>query len=124
MKNFLILGTVISLAACSPNESDVCGIYFGTLPAADAPGIETTVNLKNGNQMSQRLVYIDKKDGVFDEKGTYGFDNGIVAINIPGDAPIYYRYERNQLRRLDMDMQPISGNLEKYYILKKVSGCK
>ena len=124
MKKGLILTAGLWLAACSPKTESVCGVYQGTLPAADAPGIETTLTFGEDNQVSQRLVYIGKKDGIFTDRGTFSADGSIVAVTLSGEEPSYYRLEGGQLRRLDMDMQPVEGPLADYYILKKVKSCR
>lgn len=61
MRKGLILTAGLWLAACTPKTESVCGVYQGTLPAADAPGIETTLTFGEDNQVSQRLVYIGKR---------------------------------------------------------------
>ena len=71
MKKGLILTAGLWLAACTPKTESVCGVYQGTLPAADAPGIETTLTFGEDNQVSQRLVYIGKKDGIFTDRGAF-----------------------------------------------------
>ena len=68
-------------------------------------------------------ISIETKDGIFIDKGTFAADDGVVAIMLPGDAPVYYRQETGRLRRLDMDMQPIEGALADSYLLKKVKSC-
>ena len=111
MRKGLILTAGLWLVACTPKTESVCGVYQGTLPAADAPGIETTLTFGEDNQVSQRLVYIGKKDGIFTDRGTFSADGSIVAVTLSGEEPSYYRLERGQLRRLDMDMQPVEGPL-------------
>ena len=71
MRKGLILTAGLWLAACTPKTESVCGVYQGTLPAADAPGIETTLTFGEDNQVSQRLVYIGKKDGIFYRQGNF-----------------------------------------------------
>ena len=56
MRKGLILTAGLWLAACTPKTESVCGVYQGTLPAADAPGIETTLTFGEDNQVLQRLV--------------------------------------------------------------------
>ena len=102
MKKGLILTAGLWLAACTPKTESVCGVYQGT----------------------QRLVYIGKKDGIFTDRGTFSADGSIVAVTLSGEEPSYYRLEGGQLRRLDMDMQPVEGPLADYYILKKVKSCR
>lgn len=124
MKKNLILSMVLGLMACAPKTESVCGVYQGTLPAADAAGIETTLTFDKDNRVLQRLVYVGKKDGVFAAKGTFSADGNIVAVMLAGEDPAYYRQEKGQLRRLDMDMQPVEGALADYYILKKIKSCQ
>lgn len=71
MRKGLILTAGLWLAACTPKTESVCGVYQGTLPAADAPGIETTLTFGEDNQVLQRLVYIGKKDGIFTDRGNF-----------------------------------------------------
>ena len=123
MRKSLLLTALIWLSACSPQQEPLCGVYQGILPAADGPGIETTLTFRDDNSVTQRLVYIGQKDGIFIDKGTFAADDGVVAIMLPGDAPVYYRQETGRLRRLDMDMQPIEGALADSYLLKKVKSC-
>ena len=94
MRKGLILTAGLWLVACTPKTESVCGVYQGTLPAADAPGIETTLTFGEDNQVSQRLVYIGKKDGIFTDRGTFSADGSIVAVTLSGEEPSYYRLER------------------------------
>ena len=47
--------------------SPYSGEYKGILPCADCPGIETTLTLEKDGNFALHLVYIDEKDGIFDE---------------------------------------------------------
>ena len=49
---------------------DYLGVYKGTLPAADCPGIETTLTLAPDGSYALHLKYIDR-DSEFDEKGAF-----------------------------------------------------
>ena len=49
---------------------DYLGVYEGTLPAADCPGIETTLTLAPDGSYALHLKYIDR-DTEFDEKGAF-----------------------------------------------------
>lgn len=122
----LMLGAAL-LASCGNKYSRIdeyCGTYEGTLPAADGPGIQTTIKLGRDHHFITRLVYLDKKDGVFNEKGTYDLTDNILTLKQDDDELTYFQIEPGQLRRLDMEQQPITGSLADYYILKKVSGCQ
>ena len=82
------------------NSLDYEGTYKGVFPAADCPGIETTLTLNPDKTFSLHSVYIDR-DSSFDEKGTY------------------YKVEENHLRKLTMDKQEITGELADHYVLNK-----
>lgn len=101
------------------NSLDYEGTYKGTFPAADCPGIKITLTLGKDSAFTQNSVYIDRKDGMFDEKGTYTVSGNLLTLQ-PGDGvPEYYRIEENRLRRLDKNKQDITGELADYYILRK-----
>ena len=124
MRKSLILVVVLWLTACSPRVEKLCGVYQGVLPAADTPGIEVTLTFGQNNQVTQRLVYIGKKGGVFTDKGSFSEDGNIIGVMISEEDTSYYRLEQGQLRRLNIDMQPVEGPLADYYILKKVKYCR
>lgn len=50
---------------------DYYGVYKGTTPAADCPGIELTLTLKKDRTYTYHWLYIDRKDAEFDETGTF-----------------------------------------------------
>ena len=85
------------------NSLDYEGTYKGVFPAADCPGIETTLTLNPDKTFSLHSVYIDR-DSSFDEKG--------------GELS-YYKVEENHLRKLTMDKQEITGELADHYVLNK-----
>lgn len=72
MRKGLILTAGLWLAACTPKTESVCGVYQGTLPAADAPGIETTLTFGEDNQVLQRLVYIGKRMAFYRQGNFFG----------------------------------------------------
>ena len=116
----LLLGAAV-LWGCDNTNA---GVYEGTLPAADAPGIKTTISLDRNHHFTMKSVYIDKKDGTFNEQGTYSRDSNVLALRAADDDVSYYKIEPGQLRRLNMDKKPVEGALAEHYVLKKVSGCK
>ena len=84
---------------------DYWGVYEGTLPAASSPGIKTTLTLNKDKTFTLRSEYIDEKDGIFNDK--------------EGGDITYYKVEEGQLKMLDQQKQPITGDLAKFYILKQ-----
>ena len=97
---------------------DYRGTYRGVLPAADCPGIETTLTLAPDGSYALHLKYIDR-DSEFDEKGTYKVKGNLLTLTPMDGQPEYYKVEENQVRKLDADKQPVTGALAENYVLKK-----
>ena len=121
----LILGADLMWGCDSVKRVDeYCGVYEGTLPAADAPGIKTTISLDKAQNYTERMVFIDRENADFSEKGSYLVDDDMLTLKPSAGEKTYYRIEKGQLRLLNQDKEPITGALAEHYILKKVSGCK
>ena len=103
---------------CTENSLDYEGTYKGVFPAADCPGIETTLTLNPDKTFSLHSVYIDR-DSSFDEKGTYTLKDNLLTLNEEGGELSYYKVEENHLRKLTMDKQEITGELADHYVLNK-----
>ena len=98
---------------------DCEGTYKGVLPTADCPGVETTLTLNADKTFALHQVYIDQKDGTFDEKGTYTVEENLLTLQEEGGEISYYKVEENRLRRLDADKNEITGELAEHYVLNK-----
>lgn len=144
--NFLILAAALAMVSCGGNAQkktataetqqttaaasdkqvaenlpDYLGTYKGTLPAADCPGIETTLTLASDGSYTLHLKYIDR-DSDSDGKGTFSVAEGLVELTpSDGGQPQYYKIEENSLRRLDAEKQPVTGELAANYVLQKIS---
>ena len=100
---------------------DYLGVYKGTLPAADCPGIETTLTLAPDGSYALHLKYIDR-DSEFDEKGAFTVKENLLTLTpSEGGQPQYYKVEENRLRRLDAEKQPVTGALADNYTLQKTT---
>lgn len=99
---------------------DFYGEYEGTIPAADAPGIKTTIKLNKDNTYTRKMVFVDRKDNIPEEKGnfTWNADGNIITLNGAKEANKYFVSE-NRLYALDTNGQRITGDLADKYILKK-----
>lgn len=143
-KNLLILAAALALVACGGNAPkktaaaetqattaeapdmhtaetslDYLGTYEGTLPAADCPGIQTTLTLNPDGTYKVHLKYIDR-DSEFDEKGAFTIKGNLLTLTpSDGGQPEYYKVEENRVRRLDAEKQPVTGPLAENYILQK-----
>lgn len=98
---------------------DYWGTYKGVFPAADCPGIETTLVLNRDNTFTLRSVYIDRKDATYDEKGVFTLKDNLLTLESEGGQKQYYKVEEGQVRHLDGDKKVITGPLADNYILKQ-----
>lgn len=97
---------------------DYEGTYKGVLPAADCPGIETTLTLTPDKTFTLHSVYIDR-DSSFDEKGTYTLKGNLLTLKEEDGQESYYKVEENKVRLLNADKQEITGALAEHFILSK-----
>ena len=97
---------------------DYEGTYKGTFPAADCPGIETTLTLNNDRTFTLDSKYIDRNQ-TFNESGKYTLKGNLLTLVSNDGEEEYYKVEENRLRKLDRDKKEITGDLAGYYILKK-----
>ena len=143
-KNVLILAAALALVACGGNAPkkkaaaetqtttaaapdmhtaetslDYLGTYEGTLPAADCPGIQTTLTLDPDGSYSLHMKYIDR-DTEFGELGRFTVEaNQLTLYPDEGEPSDSYRIEENRLRMLDAEKQPVTGALAENYVLQK-----
>lgn len=122
MKHIAAIFSLTLLCSCSGNK-EICGTYQGTLPAADGPGIATTITFGQDRSYTEELVYIDKDDGTFTETGKYHIADDTIELTSAASEKSYYKIEDGQIRRLDMEQKPITGTLADYYILKQSKKC-
>lgn len=108
----------------SQNSVDWAGTYYGVLPCADCPGIETTVTLKDNLTYIKETRYQgDKAKGMTPEKEEGSFmwdaDGQKIILNGIKDASNQYFVGENVLYTLDMNGKRVTGPMEKNYTLKK-----
>lgn len=143
-KNVLILAAALALVACGGNAQrkavtadsqetvaaapdmhtaetslDYLGTYEGTLPAADCPGIQTTLTLNPDGTYELHLKYIDR-DAEFDETGVFTVKENLLTLaQLDDGSEEYYKIEENRLRMLDAEKQPVTGALAENYVLQR-----
>lgn len=124
MKKYAFM-TILALLliSCQQQDSKICARYQGTLPAADGPGIDTSLNFNPDHTFEAQFIYIDKKDGSFKTNGTYRIRGSIIETTASGESPVYYKIEKHQLRQLDRHKKIINGSLGEYYLLKHTGQC-
>jgi len=100
------------------------GTYFGIVPCADCPGIETRITLNKDETYHISWKYQDRDDKVFQNSGKFQWDDdgGIIILeDMDKDKfPDRYRVGENRLFQLDKDGNKITGDLAQNYILSKV----
>ncbi|MCD7933064.1 MAG: copper resistance protein NlpE N-terminal domain-containing protein [Tannerellaceae bacterium] len=102
-----------------PDGRDFSGTYEGTLPAADADGIQTSLKLYNDNTYERTSVYIGKSDNAIEERGTYEVKGDILTL-IANGSEEYYQVGEGYITKLDNDKQPITGDFaENYKLIKR-----
>lgn len=103
------------------NSLDWAGTYKGMTPCADCEGIETEVTLSSDMTFVIKTKYKGKGDKVFEETGSFKWDNKGSNITLEGlkGRPTQFFVGENTLTQLDMDGNKVTGDLADMYILKK-----
>ena len=128
---FIIILLSIGLGACSTNPAktvdnsrtslDWAGVYAGTIPAADGPGINVQITLRADESYSIVYNYIDRQNNAT-ENGTFSWDKAGSIITLKNTTlPPFYKVGENHLLQLDMKGNVIKGNFADMYILKKMN---
>ncbi|MDR0600327.1 MAG: copper resistance protein NlpE [Treponema sp.] len=124
---------VFGLGACGPasrgavdaahnsrNSVNWEGVYEGTIPAADGPGIDVRVTLNTDETYEVRYDYIGKEGG-FTTTGRFAWNKDGDTITLDArDIPPYYKVGEGILIHLDMEGKVITGDLADLYVLRKV----
>lgn len=104
--------------AQQPDIKAVASVYEGILPAADCPGIQTTLTLYKDGSFQLNEVYLER-DTAFTQQGTFQLEDDLLTLFVQEDSPRYFRLEDNSAVMLNADRQPITGDLASQYILRK-----
>ncbi len=97
------------------------GIYTGTTPCADCPGIYMVSEFYPDSTYYQTMTYIDR-DTKATDSGKWKLQDSVITVSFQGDnsQDRYFKVMNDSsLRMLDADKNIITGELEKYYILQK-----
>lgn len=103
--------------AASPQS--VAAVYEGTLPAADGPGIRTTLYLRANGTYTRISDYIDR-NFTDAEDGRWKQEGRILIMTPASDEPYRLAAEEKSVRFLDRDGNDITGPLAPLYVLKKL----
>lgn len=149
MKNILLLSLVvlIGLVSCKPKDAateesttqaadstittppgyenvsaELVGMYKGILPCADCEGIETVLVLNADNTYLLKTTYLGKPGATATENtGTMRWnpEKSFIVLGGLENAANKFTVGENKLTQLDMEGNPITGNLADKYILTK-----
>lgn len=134
-KNIMLLAMGIAALAvgCNGNKTNntntadttavntLLGTYEGTLPAADCPGINTSLTINADSTYDLTSHYIDQKDTIR-ENGVYHLHNGkLIELVTPssGDKNYYKVMNDSTLIMTDDKGEEPTGELRQNYQLHK-----
>lgn len=100
----------------SQNSIDWEGTYFGTLPCASCPGINTLITLNADGTYEKTVEYLESNDTPETTKGKFSWVKTSQIITIEENT---YLVEENKLFSLDANHEKIEGELAESYILTK-----
>lgn len=106
----------------SQNSLDWAGTYAGVTPCADCPGIETTIVLNDDNTFKATYVYQEKKEGTFEETGSFSWDDKGSVITLKdakGEVLSVFKVQEGSLKQLSQDGTEVEGELAAHYVLTK-----
>lgn len=103
------------------DEQNIIGTYEGTLPCADCDGIRTTLTLNEDTTYDLKSLYLGKEDPAIEECGTYTLlGDSLIELTTPSsNRKTYYKTFNNELMLSDAEGTENTGELAKFYILKK-----
>lgn len=103
----------------SRNSLDFEGVYTGTMPCADCPGIKVNVTIDRDGNWSKTMAYLDTPN-IFASQGIYTWDDSGSRIMLTdGESTEMYSVGENTLTLLDQDGNEITGDLAAMYVLNK-----
>lgn len=113
--------TLYSLYSEDDNASDcnLSGVYRGSMPAADCPGIEVKLTLGKDGKYECINNYIER--GKYVDKGAYTLDGDVlmmVAENMKDSS--FYKVKEHDLVMLDRNRQEIDSPFAHMYVLHKL----
>jgi len=123
---FLLMAVIFGLGSCLSNKGapktslDWAGVYTGTIPAADAEGINVRMKLSKDSTYELTYEYIGKSANPVTNTGSFTWNDTGDTINLGiAETPSYYKVGENKLIQLDMAGKPITGNFADMYVLTK-----
>jgi copper homeostasis protein (lipoprotein) len=113
----------VDASAATPTYGvgNFAGVFTGTLPCADCPGIDTTLTLKPDGSYASHQAYRER-DSSFDDSGVWSVEAAGKQVRLATKGPnpqvrLYAIAAYDRLRMLDADGKPIESGLD--YSLKR-----
>lgn len=105
----------------SRNSLDWQGVYTGTLPCADCPGIKTMIRLYDDSYEMQSR-YLERSDSVFTTRGSFSWNDegSVITLSSGQNVAGKWKVGENRLIMLDKDGKEIAGSTASAYSLAKV----
>lgn len=105
----------------SQTSLDWAGVYSGTLPCGDCPGIETEIQLNDNNTYALSLQYLEKEETARKYTGTFTWDDtgSIITLDANGDHK-KYKIQEGSIKMLDKFGDPKQGDGPEKFILKRI----
>lgn len=95
------------------------GSWVGTIPCADCPGIDYTLDLNPDSTYRERMVYQGRSATPFVQSGIWGVTNGGVKLTKQGAGNNQFVIEGEALVMLDGDGNRIESALANAYRLQR-----
>ena len=107
-------------ADSAKDSLDWSGVYTGTIPGADVSEINVRLTLNQDLTYELKYEYVGKGDPA-NWTGSFQWDDSGDVVILSGieEAPSQYKVAENKVIQLDMQGQPISGELADNYVLQK-----
>ena len=103
----------------SQSIENLPAVFTDVLPCADCPGIESTLVL-NENSFEEFSHYRNRGNNLYQVDGTWTLTGDTLKLyRVEGELHKAFLYSRDQIKLLDQDLQPITGDLEEYYTLDR-----
>ena len=127
-------GIIFILIACScrnsgnntqsaQNTLNYAGIYEGTIPCADCPGIDLSLILHYDGNYTKKMIYQDREpDNIFSTSGEFLWDDTGTIITLTNEADgEKFKVTEGALLMLDADGNEITGEYADMYRIEQVA---
>lgn len=112
----------VSTAGSTDTPKEFSGVFTGLTPCADCPGIYTVTDFSKDQRYFESLKYLERNAQFADSgRWSWSVNDSIISVTSAKDSSLHYYQLLNDstIRMLDADKQPITGQLEQFYLLKK-----